>query len=419
MAESCDVAVVGAGLAGLAAAVRLHGAGLDVRVFEAGDAPGGRVRTDRRDGLLLDHGFQLLNPSYPEAGRVLDLPALDLRPFAAGVAVHRAGRRSVLADPRRLPGATWQTVRAPFGGLGERAAAVRWFAGAAYAPAAALRRRPDESLEQRFARRGLTGDLGRVVRLFLAGTLAEEDFTTSARFAEFLVRSFVRGTPSVPAQGMQAIPEQLAARLPAAALYLARPVRAVGPDGVTTDTGDHVAARAVIVAADPVTAAGLTGGTPPRMKALTTYYHLAPEPPATNGLLHVDFDRTGPMVNTAVPSTVAPAYAAGGGALVSTSVLGVHGDELEPQVRAQAARVYGVDASRWDYVAAYPIPGALPAMPPGTPLQRRLEVTPGLILAGDHRDTASLQGALVSGRRAADLALTTALRQRSRSSPQL
>ena len=82
MSESpgpCDVAVVGAGLAGLAAADRLTRAGLDVVVLEAYDGVGGRVRTDRVDGFLLDRGFQVLNTAYPATRRVLDLDALELR----------------------------------------------------------------------------------------------------------------------------------------------------------------------------------------------------------------------------------------------------------------------------------------------------------------------------------------------------
>ena len=55
---------------------------------------------------------------------------------------------------------------------------------------------------------------------FLSGTLGERSRESSRRFVELLVRSFVRGTPAVPAGGMQQIPDQLAAALPAGALRL-------------------------------------------------------------------------------------------------------------------------------------------------------------------------------------------------------
>jgi len=93
VAWAADVVVVGAGLAGLTCADRLLRAGLDVQLLEADDAVGGRVRTDRVDGFLVDRGFQLLNTAYPEARRVLDFDALDLRAFDRAVEVYHAGRR--------------------------------------------------------------------------------------------------------------------------------------------------------------------------------------------------------------------------------------------------------------------------------------------------------------------------------------
>jgi hypothetical protein len=387
-----DVAVVGAGLAGLAAAQHLTAAGLDVVVHEASDGAGGRVRTDHRDGFLLDRGFQLLNPAYPEARRVLDLDALDLQPFAAGVCVHRDGRRWVVADPTRLPRATAATVRAPLrGGLRAKLAAAAWAAEVGYGPGARIRRTPDESLEDTLARRHITGDPAHLIRMFLSGVLAEDELVTSRRFGEFLLRSFVRGTPSLPARGMQAMPEQLAARLPAGVLRLDSPVTNLRA----------LDARAVVVAADPVTAATLLTHPVPAMKALTTYYHRAARPPATNLLLHVDLDRGGPIRNTAVVSTVAAGYAESG-ALVASTVLGVQGADTEPDVRRHAARIYGIDPAGLEHVATYPIEHALPGVVPGQPLRRRVDLGDGVFVAGDHRDTASIQGALVSGRRAAD-----------------
>src|SRR5579875_1517476 len=120
MSDRCDVVVVGAGLAGLAAALELTGHGLDVRVVEASDGVGGRVRTDVVDGWRLDRGFQVYNTAYPEAARVLDHGALGLRPFTSGALVCSDGGRHLLANPLREPTAAWSTASAPVGGLREK-----------------------------------------------------------------------------------------------------------------------------------------------------------------------------------------------------------------------------------------------------------------------------------------------------------
>ena len=122
MAESCDVVIIGAGLTGLVAARVLCGAGLHVIVIDSADAPGGRIRTDSVDGMLLDRGFQLLNPKYPQAARTFNLRALRLHPFEAGAVVAHGHAHHVLADPRRMPGEALGALRVPLGSVRERVA---------------------------------------------------------------------------------------------------------------------------------------------------------------------------------------------------------------------------------------------------------------------------------------------------------
>ncbi len=401
LARRADVVVVGAGLAGLAAAQTLVAAGVDVVLVESADAPGGRVRTDVRDGVQLDRGFQLFNPAYPEARRVFDLAALDLRSFAAGAVVAIGEGRHRVADPRREPGDILRSVRAPIGSVRAKLAFVRWAIACGYRNPERIKRSPDRSLAEELRRRGLDGDLSqRVLQPFLAGVLGEAELSTSRRFAELLVRSFVRGSPSLPAAGMQALPDQLAAALPADVLQLSTAASAVQRGAVHTNRGT-VVARAVVLACDPAAGCALAGLPAPPLRGLTTYYYLADEPPTRSRMLHLDGDHRGPLVNTAVITNVVPSYAPGS-ALIASTVLGARTDaETENAALAQTGTVYGVDVGRWQQLASYPIRHALPAMLPPLNLRRRVHLDSGLFIAGDHRDTASIQGALVSGRRAA------------------
>jgi phytoene dehydrogenase-like protein len=287
-----QVVVIGAGLAGLAAAVRLCAAGLDVVVLEAGDAPGGRVRTDRRDGLQLDHGFQLFNPAYP-AARIFDMALLELRPFRAGVVVALGDERYRLGDPLRWPSAAISSLRAPVGSTVQKLRFARWIADVSAGPAQRIVDGPDRTLAQEMTSRHLDGRLGRtLIRPFLAGVLGEEALTTSARFGNMVIRSFARGTPALPARGMQALPEQLAARLPPGVLHLNTSVLMIDDGLITTDKG-QIRASATIVAADPRTACRLTGLPTPEMRSLTTFYHLSEDAPTPERVLHTTVNGAG------------------------------------------------------------------------------------------------------------------------------
>lgn len=396
------IVVVGAGLAGLACAQRLTAAGLEVVVLEAADAVGGRVRTDEIDGFRCDRGFQLINPAYPALRRVVDLDQLDLRSFGAGVVVAGVDGRSVLADPRRLPRLLPATLRSPVGSLRERVAFVRW-ALSCLLPVRRQLAAPDLRLADALDRAGISGELRTaVLDPFLAGVLADWEGTTSATFARLLMRSFLLGSPAVPSTGISRLPELLAASLPAGTVRLNQRVIDVGAEHVRT-ADEEIRAEAVVVATAPRAAAELTGIPVPSTKPLTTFWHTAPRAPTTTKLLHLDGARRGPLVNSAVLTNVAPAYAPPGRVLIASSTVSADGSAAaELAVRRQAGLVYGIETSDWELVSCQVIAEALPHQPPPLVLRQPARLAGGVFIAGDHRDTASIQGALVSGRRAAD-----------------
>lgn len=395
-----EIIVIGAGLAGLAAARHLIAAGRDVRILEASDGVGGRVRTDAVDGYLIDRGFQLFNPAYPEAQRVLDLDALELQPFTRGVVVAAGDEHFRLADPRQQPAWVADTVFAPVGGLKSKLRFAR------YAIACSRGTPPDDEIDMP-AEVGLLSAgidvkfLERVLRPFLSGVFGESRLRTSKRYLDQVLRSFVNGTPSVPALGMQAIPEQLATGLP---IEFGARVDSVTPGKVAVN-GTTAKADTVIVATDPVTAAQLLKTvTPPTMNALSTFW-FATDDVITDGVpvLVVDGQRRGPVVNTVSMTNAAPNYSITGKGLVAASTLGVAATESE--VRRHLALLHRCDTSAWELVSTSRIEHALPFHPVEQPLRQPVELGGGVFVAGDHRDTPSIQGALVSGRRSAEAVL--------------
>ncbi|MEO3829800.1 NAD(P)/FAD-dependent oxidoreductase [Actinomadura sp. B10D3] len=397
-----SVVIVGAGLAGLACAVRLHQAGVPVRMLEASDGIGGRVRTDVVEGFRLDRGFQVFNTAYPEAQQILDFAALDLRPFSSGLLVFHRGRRERVMLPWRHPEHAVSGALADIGTIGDKAALAAMTARDLVASGSWLRDCPERSTYDELRLRGLSHVMiDRLMRPFLSGVLLERDLETSSRYFHLIWRSFVRGTITLPALGMGRIPLQLADRLPEGTISLDTAVQEITDGGVRTGDGSTVQARAVVVATDPVQAARLLPEVEaPVMRAVTTFYHVAPSSPLREPVQIIDAE--GVIADTLVLTDAAPRYSPDSRALISTSVLGLDADES--RVLERLTEIYG-DTSGWRLIGTYPVEAALPAMPPPLRMRQPVRLRPGRYVCGDHRDTGSIQGALVSGRRAAEAVL--------------
>jgi phytoene dehydrogenase-like protein len=409
-----DVVVVGAGLAGLRCADRLAEAGLRVVVLEREPVVGGRQRTDEVDGFLLDRGFQVLNPAYPAVRRWVDVDDLALRPFGAGLLVRRERGLVELAHPLREPRRLAATLRSGLLAPGSAASVARWAAPALVSPRRVVTG-PDRSLREGLDAAGVHGPLrDEVLEPFLAGVVAEDRGETSEAFVRLLVRMFALGVPALPARGIRALPEWLADRSVRRAggprLRLSTPVIGIraeaGDPAVECADGSRVGARAVVVAVGPEAVAGLVDVPAPATRGLRTWWFAAEEAPTGSDLVVVDGRRRGPVVNAAVVSNVAPSYAPPGAHLVEvTTLLGPRHDPAEADVLRQAAEVFGVPTSGWRVIRRDDVHDALPAQPAPLRVTSPARVAPGVYVTGDHRDTASIQGALVSGHRVAGAVL--------------
>jgi phytoene dehydrogenase-like protein len=411
MPANTDVLIVGGGLAGLCCARTLQEKGVSFQILEESDGIGGRVRTDEVDGFLLDRGFQVLLTAYPEAKRTLDYARLELKSFAPGAISWYAGRMNTFADPWRTPGVWKEALRSEFGTLADKLRIAK------------LRNRlRSSSIEEIFARADRSTKealesahfsqqmIHRFFRPFLGGILLDGDLKSSSRMYEFVFKMIAEGDAALPSRGMGAIPEQLAEKFPADAVRLNARVEELHENELKLAGGELLSARAIVVASDGPSAARLIGEVEPASRSVTCFYYAADEPPSSEPLLVLNGDGAGPVNNSAVISNVAPSYAPKGKHLISATVLGTHKlteVQLSGFIIAQMKNWYGKAASTWKMLRGYYLVHAQPQQFPGAlePPQRPVRVRPGVYVCGDHRDNASIHGAMTSGRRAGEAVL--------------
>lgn len=381
---SSPVVVIGAGLAGLSAALQIQKADREVIVLEAAERAGGRVQSDSIDGFTCDRGFQLINAKYPELVALNVLGELDFRFADRAINVAIDNKLHRLGDPRRYP---FSALDSATGSILEKLSLVKALAG-----------KPSDqvSIAEYLIDSGLGKTFERVIQPFLRGVYLTELTNISAPAGLEITKTFISGKPGLPSRGVGALSAAMAKQI--TDLRLGVTVNAIKNGSLITSAGE-IEASEIIVATDSTTAAQLLElGSVPKLAGCTTWYHSAPFAPISHGQLIVDGENRGAVINTLVISNFIPEYAPVGKNLISTTTdTGV----TESEVRRHLATMYNCDNRDWELVAKYEIPAALPigAMAVNQPIQTL--VREGIYLAGDGQVSPSQNGALKSGRLAA------------------
>ena len=406
-----DVLIVGAGLAGLSCARQLHRHGVDFLLLEASDAVGGRIRTDIVDDFRLDRGFQVFLTSYPEARQILDYEALQLKPFLPGALIRYKGRFHELTDPWRRPFAALRSLWSPVGSFMDKLRVASFRTRTLRGTIEEHFREPETTTLLALQDAGFSPSIiERFFRPFLGGVFLDQELQTSSRMLDFVFRMFSLGNACLPAEGMQAIPQQLSATLPSSSIRFGTRAVRVQQGSVTLTTGENLRAKAIVVAAEGPAAAELLGdGVSSAGKSTRCLYFSAPRPLIEQPILVLNGDGRGPINNLCFPTVAAPSYGPGDKSLVSVTVIGTanNPDRLLNDVRSQLIEWFGEAVESWRHLRTYSISYALPAQaPPALEVpQRPVRVRTGVYVCGDHRDQGSIQGAMVSGRRAAETVL--------------
>lgn len=404
---NADVIVVGAGLAGLACALTLRDNGLEPLIVEAADGVGGRVRTDHREGFLLDRGFQVLQTWYPQARELLDYRRLDLRPFYPGALVRFQGRLHRVSDVWRRPSRLPEMLLSPVGSLADKVRLLGLRRRCLRGDLKALYERPEITAIEHLKTLGFSPRMiDRFFKPFFSGVFFEPELEVSSHTLEFVFRAFALGDTSLPARGMGEIPAQLAARLLRRCIRLGAKVERIERAEVGLESGERLRARAVVIATDGMETARLLHRpfSEPPARGTTCFYFAAQHPPIAGPYLVLNGEGQGRVNSLLFPSNLSEHYAPAGRSLITVNVHGAEDnpDALETRIRSELQPWLGGQVRDWRRIAAYRLPHALPSQRPPVPYpgSRPLRRAECIWTCGEYESAPSIQWALHSGKRA-------------------
>ncbi|KAL3515567.1 hypothetical protein ACH5RR_022469 [Cinchona calisaya] len=426
--KKTGVIIIGAGLAGLAAATRLQADDIPFVILEASDAVGGRVRSDFVDGYILDRGFQIFITGYPEAQKLLDYASLNLRKFYAGAQVYYGGRFHVVADPSRHFSDALSSLVNPMGSVVDKILIALTRIRVLTRSNDEILTAPEVSTIELLRRFGFSDSiLDRFFRPFFGGIFFDTELKTTSRLFDFIFKCLALGENTLPASGISAIPEQLAAKLPSNSILFnsrASSIAVVEADSddfsVRLENGEELKSDlGVIVAVEEFEAVKILAGnleTPvqvriPVRSTVCLYFSTDQNKiPVKDPVLFLNGSGKGIVNNMFFATNVAPSYAPSGKALVSVSLIGlfdnVAEEELVDRVVKELSGWFGeAVVGSWRYLRMYRVRFAQPNQCPPTDLMKNPRVKPGLYICGDYVTSATFDGALVSGRRAAEALL--------------
>lgn len=389
------IGIIGSGLAGLTAAKVLNEKGLGFQVIEASDRIGGRVKTDEIEGFLLDHGFQVLLTSYPQVQKHLHLDELNLGSFSPGARIYANGITSIISDPLREPAKVFSTLFSPLTTIGDSLRILKLKSHEETSDSPTIDLLKNIGFTEKF--------ITSFFKPFFTGIFLEKNLKTPANYFSFLFNRFSKGVATLPAEGMQAVPKQLAknfqdkVKLNSIVTQINESESGVS---VTLESGETLIFDKVIVATEAPQTASLFPelGLETSRRVVTTVYFHTDELPYNDKYLFLNGSGKGRVNHIAFLSQVAPHYSPQGKHLISVNVIDI--DPVDPEKIKEEIKSWGtLSIENWQHLATYPINYAQPdSFSQGNKNFDKERI----VFAGDFTQTPSIEGSMKSGELAAN-----------------
>ncbi|NRS88737.1 phytoene dehydrogenase-like protein [Flavobacterium sp. 7E] len=405
------ITIIGAGISGLSAALHLHRKGYVVKIIEASDRIGGRIKTDVIAGFRLDRGFQVLLTAYPEAKKLLDYDALQLKTFLPGETVLYDGGQFEIADPFRRPSALLATTFAPVGSLKDKFNTFILKNKLIGKSIEGIFLQEQKSSLAQLKDYGFSSKMiNRFFKPFFSGIFLENNLSTPNRMFDFVMKMFSEGDAAVPELGMEQIPKQLASQLPEGCLVFSTKVNDIKDNIIYTNSGTEIQSDIIIIATEATALISKFRSTvETKHHSVTNVYFQANKAPSDKAVVILNASEKEKIVtNLTVMTNVSKAYAPAGKVLISVSCNGIldyTDQELVQKIKSELQPWFGNQVEDWSHLKTYKVNYALPNL---TVLKDDLtiddmKINDNLYCCGDHLLNGSINAAMKSGRLVADL----------------
>ena len=404
--SSPEFVVVGAGLAGLTAAKVLSQSGREVLLLEKSDGVGGRVRTDQYKDFLLDRGFQVLLTAYPELPKHLNLSLLRLHSFESGATIFSDGHFSKVGDPFRNVSSIMSTAFTKTIGMQDKIKLLKLRNSLIGRKKIYFQQKDDKRILETFEELGFTSKaINSFFKPLVGGIQLDPSLSGSTRLCFLVLKMLFIGDAAIPSRGMGAISEQLSKQINESSIRLTSTVDKVEGKKVILESGESFLPSNLIIATEGPATAKLLGQESPLSRSVSCIYFSAPQAPSSSKAILLNGEKNGPALNVAIMSNISPSYSKNGKALIAVAIPDTIKPDSMENVLIQMRKWFGDSVDSWEHIKTYSIEHGQPDLRPGDPFRKSIKNSEGVYICGDHRDTPSIQGALVSGRRAAEICL--------------